>query len=192
MGYAIAAAAAEAGARVTLISGPTALPDPERVQVMRVTSAQQMHDAVHAQLPGAHIFIAAAAVADYRPVAAAAAKIKKATERLTLELMRNPDILASVAALKPAPFTVGFAAETENVEDNARAKLAAKKVDLVAGNLVGVAQRGFDADTNGLLLVEATGVTELPVQPKTKLARALVHHIAQRVTARRTQARGRA
>ena len=192
MGYAIAAAAAEAGARVTLISGPTALADPDRVKVVRVASAQEMYDAVHTQVHGAQVFIAAAAVADYRPVAPATTKIKKKSEHLTLELVRTPDILASVAALTPAPFAVGFAAETENVEANARTKLAAKKVDLIAGNLVGVPDRGFEAEDNGLLLVEATGVTELPIQPKTKLARALIHHVAQRLAARRGQTRERA
>jgi phosphopantothenoylcysteine decarboxylase/phosphopantothenate--cysteine ligase len=189
MGYAIAAAAAAAGARVVLVSGPTALPNPARVRTIRVVSAQEMYDAVHEQVRGAQLFIAAAAVADYRPLRAAPAKIKKDAERMTLELQRNPDILASVAALKPAPFTVGFAAETENVETNARAKLAGKHIDLVAGNLVGVAGRGFEAEDNGLLLVDRDGIVELPVQSKEKLARALIQEIARRLAARmrRTQ-----
>jgi phosphopantothenoylcysteine decarboxylase/phosphopantothenate--cysteine ligase len=189
MGYAIASAAAAAGARVVLVSGPTALPDPARVHTIRVTSAQQMHDAVHEHVRGAQVFIAAAAVADYRPVAVAATKIKKDAERMTLELVRTPDILASVAALKPAPFTVGFAAETEDVEYHARAKLERKHVDLVAGNLVGAPGRGFEAADNGLLLVDRDRVTELPLQSKDKLARALVNEIAKRLAARmrRTQ-----
>lgn len=189
MGYAIAAAAAEAGARVLLVSGPTALPNPERVRTLRVTSAQQMYDTVHEQIRGAQVFIGAAAVADYRPLGVSQTKIKKDAERLTLELVRNPDILASVAALKSPPFTVGFAAETEDVERNAREKLKRKNVDLVAGNLVGVAGRGFEADENGLLLVDRDGVTELPVQSKEKLARALVSEIARRLATRlrRTQ-----
>ncbi len=189
MGYAIAAAAAEAGAHVVLVSGPTALPNPERVRTLRVASAQEMHDAVHEHVPGAQVFIAAAAVADYRPVAVSESKIKKDAERVTLELVRNPDILASVTALEPRPFTVGFAAETEDVERNARAKLERKNCDLVAGNLVGVAGRGFEADDNGLLLIDRHGVTELPVQSKEKLARALVHEIARRLATRmrRTQ-----
>src|SRR3989344_1321817 len=127
MGYAVATAAAEAGAKVVLISGPTALPDPERVRTLRIESAQQMHDAVHAHTMEADIFIAVAAVADYRPAQSAPEKIKKTGERLTLELARTPDILASVAALKPRPFTVGFAAETENLEQQARRKLETKK-----------------------------------------------------------------
>ena len=179
MGYAVAEAAAEAGARVLLISGPTALPDPERVRTIRVTGAREMHDAVHQHIHDAHIFIGVAAVADYRPVQAAAAKLKKQDEALTLELVRNPDILASVAALQPAPFTVGFAAETENLEQNARAKLESKRLDLIAANEVG-ADRGFGVDENRLLLIDRAGVTELPAQGKAALARALIHHIAGR------------
>ncbi len=142
-----------------------------------------MHDAVHQHAAEADIFIGVAAVADYRPARVAERKIKKTNESMTLELERTPDILASVAALRPAPFTVGFAAETENLEQNARAKLESKKLDLVAANRVG-ADIGFAADENSLLLVEREGVTELPTQPKTKLARALIHHIAARYRAK--------
>ncbi len=183
MGYAVAEAAAEAGARVILISGPTSLADPARVRTIRVTSAQEMYDTVHQHVAAADIFIGVAAVADYRPVRAADQKIKKTDETMALELERNPDILASVAALRPAPFTVGFAAETENLEQHARAKLENKKLDLVAANRVG-ADIGFAADENSLLLVEREGVTELPTQPKTKLARALIRHIAARYRAK--------
>ena len=136
MGYAVAEAAAEAGAKVILVSGPTTLTEPERVRTIRVTSAQQMHDAALAQAAAANIFIGVAAVADYRPVQTASKKIKKTAERITLELVRNPDILADVAALKPAPFTVGFAAETDNVEEQARHKLESKKLNLIAANRV--------------------------------------------------------
>ncbi len=183
MGYAVAEAAAEAGARVILVSGPTALADPALVRTIRVTSAQEMHDAVHQHATEADIFIGVAAVADYRPARTADRKIKKTNKSMTLELERNPDILASVAALRPAPFTVGFAAETENLEQHARAKLENKKLDLVAANRVG-ADLGFESDENSLLLVEREGTTELPVQPKAKLARALIRHIAARVRAK--------
>ncbi|MBI3777866.1 MAG: bifunctional phosphopantothenoylcysteine decarboxylase/phosphopantothenate--cysteine ligase CoaBC [Gammaproteobacteria bacterium] len=183
MGYAVAEAAAEAGAKVILISGPTALADPARVRTIRVTSAQEMHDTVHQHVAEANIFIGVAAVADYRPARAAERKLKKTETKLTLELERTPDILASVAALRPAPFTVGFAAETENLEQHARTKLENKKLDLVAANRVG-ADLGFAADENSLLLVEHEGVTELPVQPKAKLARALIRHVAARVRAK--------
>lgn len=177
MGYAVAEAAAEAGAKVILVSGPTALPDPERVQVIRVTSAREMRDVVHAQVRAVHIFIGVAAVADYRPVEVAPQKLKKGAEHLTLELVKNPDILASVVALERRPFTVGFAAETDNVEQNARRKLVEKRLDLVCANRVGDGL-GFESDTNSLLLIDASGITELPAAAKDKLARALIHHIS--------------
>jgi len=178
MGYAVAEAAAEAGAQVTLISGPVALAPPERITTLRVTSAQEMHDAVHERISSAAIFIGIAAVADYRPASVAEQKFKKTAERLTIELVRNPDILASVAALKPAPFTVGFAAETEHLEAAARTKLAAKGVALIAANLVGGSEGGFGTDENRLLLVDHDGTTELPLAPKTQLARTLIQYIA--------------
>ncbi len=194
MGYAVAVAAMEAGARVRLVSGPTALPDPERVETIRVASARQMHDAVLARVRDAHIFIGVAAVADYRPARVAPEKIKKTGERLTLELVRNPDILAAVAALDPAPYTVGFAAETEDLEAHARAKLRAKGLDLIAANPVGGREGGFEADTNRLTLIDAHGqVTRLPLQSKARLARCLIQEIAQRYHARhRTEDPGRA
>jgi phosphopantothenoylcysteine decarboxylase/phosphopantothenate--cysteine ligase len=185
MGYAVAQAAMEAGASVTLISGPTALPDPERVRTVRVESAQEMLNAVNDHIADADIFIGVAAVADYRPARVAGGKIKKTEAKMTLELERTPDILASVAALKPAPFTVGFAAETENIEQHARQKLETKKLDIVAANRVG-AGLGFGTDDNSLLLVEPGAVTELPIQPKAKLARALIRHIAARYRAKHT------
>ena len=188
MGYAVAVAAVEAGAKVTLISGPVALPAPERLTLIPVLSAQEMHDAVHAQISGADLFIGVAAVADYRPVNAAKQKIKKSAERLTIELVRNPDILASVAAIKAPLFTVGFAAETGDLETAARSKLVAKGVDLIAANLVGAAEGGFGSDQNRLLLVDSAGSTELPLAPKPQLARTLIQHIAQRLHAKnRTQ-----
>lgn len=198
MGYAVAQAAMEAGAKTILISGPTALPDPERMQVVRVTNAQEMHDAVHAHIRAAHIFIGVAAVADYRPAQSAPQKLKKDAGRMTLELVKNPDILASVAALTPRPFTVGFAAETENVEQNARKKLIEKRLDLVCANCVGVTGNGFgdgtepraagqgrpacgfEADTNSLLLIDRESVAELPTTEKHQLARALIHHIVEK------------
>jgi phosphopantothenoylcysteine decarboxylase/phosphopantothenate--cysteine ligase len=155
------------------------------VRTLRVESAQEMHDAVQAHIADADIFIGVAAVADYRPARAAGEKIKKTEAEMTLELVRTPDILASVAALKPAPFTVGFAAETENLEQHARQKLETKKLDLVAANRVGPGL-GFEADENALLLVEHGGVTELRIQSKDKLARALVHHIAARYRTKHT------
>jgi phosphopantothenoylcysteine decarboxylase / phosphopantothenate---cysteine ligase len=182
MGYAVAQAALEAGAQVILISGPTALPAPDRAQTMRVVSAQAMYDAVQAHVEGADVFIGAAAVADYRAAQPAEHKIKKTAERLTLELVRNPDILAAVAARKPRVFTVGFAAETDDLEVNARAKLENKGIDLVAANRVGDGL-GFETDDNELLLVDRAGVTRLARAPKTQLARALIHEIALKLHA---------
>jgi len=184
MGYAVADAAAEAGARVVLISGPTHLADPARVRMVRVSSAQQMHDAVRAHLDDAHIFVGAAAVSDYRPVHVTDEKIKKEAASLTLELVRTPDILADVAARRPEIYTVGFAAETGNLEQHARAKLAAKNLDLIAANRVGVPGTGFEADENSLLLVDRRGVTELARAHKTQLARTLIHEIAVRYHAK--------
>jgi len=184
MGYAIAQAAVEAGARVTLVTGPVALAPPERVECIPVVSAQEMHDAVHQRVRAAELFIGVAAVADYRPVSVATTKIKKTAERLTLDLIRNPDILASVAALADAPFTVGFAAETGNLEAAAREKLIAKNVDLICANLVAGPEGGFGADENRLWLVDRDGVTKLPLAAKTRLARELISHIATRFHAK--------
>ncbi len=183
MGYAVAVAAIEAGANVILIAGPTALPDPERVTAIHVTSAQEMYDTVHAHIGAADIFIGVAAVADYRVAAPQSNKIKKNAERMTLELIRNPDILESVAKLARRPFTVGFAAETDDVVANARAKLEKKNLDLIAANRVGLPGSGFESDENQLTLIERERVIELPAGNKRTLARALIHHIAEAIHA---------
>jgi phosphopantothenoylcysteine decarboxylase / phosphopantothenate---cysteine ligase len=143
MGYAVAQAAAEAGARVVLVSGPTALAVPARVEGIRVETAAEMHAAVMARVAECDIFIAAAAVADYRPRASAAHKLKKTAAVLPLALERTADILADVAASRPAPFTVGFAAETERLAEHARGKRMAKSLDMIAANLVNVPGPGF-------------------------------------------------
>lgn len=184
MGYAIAVAAQEAGATVTLISGPVVLPVPPRLKRVNVESAVQMYEAVLANVRDCDIFIGAAAVADYHPVSRAAHKIKKGQNEMTLVLERSPDILASVAALPEAPYTVGFAAETENLEVHARAKLAAKDVDMVAANWVGGPDTGFESDENALLLIWEGGGAELPCAPKDRLARELIAVIAERYHAK--------
>ena len=186
MGYAVAEAAAEAGAKVTLVSGPTALDDPQRVTTIRVGSALEMFDSVHAHIEGVDIFIGVAAVSDYRPASAASQKIKKHADTLSLELVKNPDILKSVAALSPAPFTVGFAAETENLETHAREKLIEKHIDLVAINDVSATDIGFDTEDNRLLLIDRHGKSELPQQHKSQLARTLIQHVADKYYAKRT------
>jgi phosphopantothenoylcysteine decarboxylase/phosphopantothenate--cysteine ligase len=178
MGYAVAQAAREAGAEVVLVSGPVSLPAPAGVTRVTVESAQQMHDAVHEVIGDADIYVGAAAVADYRPASVADQKIKKCTDTMTLELVRAPDILASVAALERRPFVVGFAAETQDVERNARSKLECKRLDMIAANRVGDGV-AFDRDDNALLLLWPGGREELPSCGKLELARQLVGRIAQ-------------
>ena len=186
MGFAVARAAAEAGARVTLVAGPVALATPRGVTRIDVRSAQQMHDAVVPAAAGHDIFVATAAVADWRPVQAAAAKIKKAAGRdaPAIELTENRDILAAVAALPGRPYCVGFAAESHEVARHAREKLARKNVPLIVGNL---GPATFGQDDNALLLVDAHGERELPGggqrADKLALARLLVADIAQRIAA---------
>ncbi len=186
MGYAVAAAAAEAGAKVILVSGPVSLPVSPRVECVRVESADEMHQVVMTRIGGCAIFIAAAAVADYRPGARAAQKIKKDGQRLELALERTPDILAAVAALPARPFTVGFAAETENLAENAQAKLARKSLDIIAANWVGRPGSGFESDDNALQLFWEGGSRELPLTPKDRLARQLISIIAERYHAKNT------
>ena len=180
MGFALARAAAEAGAQVTLVTGPVHRVTPRDVRRVDVETAADMHAAVKRALPGTDIFIAAAAVADYRPGKAAAHKIKKgAKQTLDLKLSRTPDILAEVAARKPRPFVVGFAAETEKLAAHAREKLAKKDLDMVAANLVG-GGRGFDRDDNTLTVYWQGGSVELGSAGKLQLARRLVELIAER------------
>jgi len=185
MGFAVARAAAEAGARVTLVAGPVALATPRGVTRVDVQSAQQMHDAV-LPLAGAHdVFVATAAVADWRPQQVAAQKIKKAGHGVSsLALSANPDILAAVAALPQRPFCVGFAAETSDLARHARDKLKRKNLELIVGNL---GPATFAQDDNALLLVDAQGELELPGAglraDKLVLARQLVAEIAKRLGA---------
>ena len=179
MGYAIASAAHALGARVILISGPVSLQDPRGTDVVQVETAAEMHAATHERIAEADIFIAAAAVSDYRPAETSAQKIKKTRDTMTLELVRSPDILASVAALEDAPFTVGFAAETENVRDYARGKLENKKLDMIVANRVG-ADCGFDYDDNAAELLWGGGEKAFNKMPKSELAAALMDVIAAR------------
>ena len=176
MGYAVARAARHAGAAVTLVSGPVGFPAPQGVDRIDVISALDMHAAVMARAAGADIFVAVAAVADYRVARAAEDKFKKDAGGLPpLELVENPDILAEVAALKDGPFCVGFAAESRNLEEFAQAKRRRKNIPLIAGNLV---QDGFGGADNRLVLFDDQGAHPLTPAPKTVLARRLVEHIA--------------
>jgi len=175
MGYAVARAAREAGADVTLISGPVSLPTPAGVARVDVRTALEMFEAVKKDVKGADVFISVAAVADYRVKKPAAQKIKKANGSLSLELEENPDILAWVAGLPQPPFCVGFAAESENLAQNARAKLAKKKLPLIVGNL---AQDALGREDSAITLYDARGEHPLGRGPKLELARKLVEHVA--------------
>ena len=180
MGYAVAEAARDAGAEVVIVSGPVNVPTPAGVRRIDVETAEQMMDAVRAELAGTHIFIAAAAVSDYRPLQAAAEKIKKTSDSLMLALSRTTDILATVAAGTPRPFVVGFAAETQNVERNALIKLEGKRLDMIAANQVGDGL-AFDCDDNALTVYWPGGKRELARAAKRDVAAGLVNVIAERL-----------
>jgi len=180
MGYAVAAAAAEAGARAVLVSGPVALAPPPRVERVSVETADEMRREVLARTEGCDIFVAVAAVADYRPVEIVGHKIKREAERLTLTLERTTDILAAVARLPCRPFIVGFAAETDDLEANALKKLRAKGLDMVAANWVGQEGGGFESEENALSVYWEGGGRALPRASKAELGRALVELIVER------------
>jgi len=177
MGYAVATAAAEAGADVTLISGPVDLAAIGIEKVIHVTSAEEMQESVMQRINNIDIFISAAAVADYRVQKISEQKIKKSDDTYELIMQKNPDILAEVSALYNAPFTVGFAAETENLELNAQTKLHLKNLDMIAANQVDK-KLGIDCDENALTIFWKTGREKLPLAPKNKLARSLIKLIA--------------
>lgn len=184
MGFALADACVEAGASVMLVSGPVCLPTPERVSRIDVESAEEMLHAVEAHLQNCDIFIATAAVADYRPLEIASEKIKKDKDNLSLELEKTTDILAQVTARKESPFSVGFAAETGNIETYARGKLQAKSLNMIAANRIGRDKDGLpvgvESETNALDVYWQGGEQHFPNTRKTLLARQLVTLIAER------------
>jgi phosphopantothenoylcysteine decarboxylase / phosphopantothenate---cysteine ligase len=183
MGFAVAQAAREAGAEVVLVAGPVSLPTPAGVRRVEVESASEMLAAVLRELPGTDLFISTAAVADYRPARAAEQKIKKTSDTLELAMERTADVLATVAAHKERPFVVGFAAETESVEQNARTKLLKKNLDMIAANEVGH-DKAFDCEDNQLFVLTRAGRHELGRAGKLTLARGLIALIAQEMGAR--------
>jgi len=185
MGFAVAQAAREAGAEVVLVSGPVNLPTPAGVRRLDVESAAEMLTAVLGEVESADIFISTAAVADYRPAAAAEQKIKKTSDRLDLSMERTADVLATVAARPNRPFVVGFAAETESVEQHARGKLLRKNLDMIAANEVGH-DKAFDCEDNQLLVLWRAGRRELARASKLTLARQLVGLIAESYAAARS------
>lgn len=205
-GYALAEAAVEAGAKVLLISGPVALAAPQRVTLINVVSADEMYAAVMAQVAACDIFIGVAAVADFKPVATAPHKIKKQLlpspaaagpardaqtvsepRTLTLSLVENPDIIASVARLPNRPFTVGFAAETENLLTYARQKLENKRLDLVIANNVADSSIGFNSDNNGTTIISADATVTLPVASKRQVSSRIIAAIANHLAAKEGQ-----
>lgn len=181
MGFSIAEAAIEAGASTTLIAGPVTLCTPDRVKRIDVVSAQDMFEASLAQAADADIFIATAAVADYRPQNIATEKIKKSTQSLTITLEKNPDIVAAVAQLSPKPFTVGFAAETQNVLDYARGKIKSKNLDMVAANDVSNSAIGFNSDENAVTVIWPAGHQVFNQASKPQIAKQLIALIAQHI-----------
>ena len=189
MGYALARAARRRGAEVLLISGPTALAKPDGVQVVGVTSALEMLREVMARAAGCHVVIKAAAVADYRPARRESAKIKKKSDLATLELVKNPDILAELGAmnagLQPRPFLVGFAAETDTLAENATKKLKGKNLDMIVANDVSQADAGFNVDTNrGVLFFKNGSSCDCGLMTKDQLAVTILDHIITRLPGR--------
>ncbi|CCN47581.1 Coenzyme A biosynthesis bifunctional protein coaBC (Includes: Phosphopantothenoylcysteine decarboxylase; Phosphopantothenate--cysteine ligase) [Vibrio nigripulchritudo MADA3029] len=185
MGFAIADAAAKLGASVTLISGPVSLATPAGVQRMNVDSAVEMHQAALEQAIKSDVFIGCAAVADYRPESVADQKIKKTddSDSMTVTMVKNPDIIASVAQLSEnRPFTVGFAAETQDVETYARRKLSKKNLDMICANDVSISGLGFNSDSNALHLFWQDGDKVLPTTSKTELGKALMKEIASKLS----------
>ena len=184
MGYALAEAAVEAGAKVTLVSGPTNLAAPNHVERIDVISALDMQAAVMDNIDEQDIFIGVAAVADYRPIDVAECKIKKTSDndQMTITLTKNPDILAGVTALENKPFTVGFAAETNNVIDYAQGKLERKNLDMIAANHVGGDETGFGTNDNAITLISTEAVIELTQASKTQIARQLIEQISTKIT----------
>ncbi len=183
MGYALAQAAVDAGAKVVLVSGPTTLACPEHVERIDVVSAQQMYDACMSRVQDADIVVASAAVADFRPVTVAEQKMKKTgQETMTIEMVKNPDIVASIAALETAPFVVGFAAETNDVIAYAKYKMQRKKLNMIIANDVSDASIGFNTDHNAVTVLTADTQQTLPEASKFQLAQSIVTAISKELT----------
>jgi phosphopantothenoylcysteine decarboxylase/phosphopantothenate--cysteine ligase len=190
MGFAIANAAVEAGARVSLVAGPVQLEAPAGVERMDVRSAREMRDKAVELAASADVFISVAAVADYRPARPVDQKIKKGLPKQKIELARNPDIVAEVSALEQRPFTVGFAAETENLREHALEKLSRKRLDMIAANRVGQDGSGFESELNEILLMTPAGEQNLGKGSKRMLARLLIEAVAARLKDEETNEKG--
>jgi len=186
MGYAIAQAALRAGAKVTLISGPVNIKAPVGCQLIEINSATEMHQQALRQANSCHIFVACAAVADYRVADIATEKIKKNNDSMQLTLVKNHDIVADIAQLNNKPFIVGFAAETQNLEHYARDKLVRKNLDLIAANDVAKSGQGFNSDHNALTVFSAIDKIEIPLATKQTVAKKLVSLISQYYLAKKS------
>jgi phosphopantothenoylcysteine decarboxylase/phosphopantothenate--cysteine ligase len=184
MGFALARAAVDAGAKTVLVSGPVALETPDHVLRIDVESAEQMLEQCTEQCKDANIFIACAAVADYRPAQIEGQKMKKGAEHISLALVRNPDIVATIAGSMNRPFTVGFAAETNDVEAYARKKMAKKNLDMIVANDVSQRGIGFNSDDNEVSVIWPEGEKTLPLSSKEVIARQVIELIAQQINAR--------
>ncbi len=186
MGYALAQAAQKAGAEVTLVTGPVNIEKPGKINFITVESAMEMHDAIVPIAGHFDIFIGAAAVADYRPARLETEKIKKQADEAIIHLQRNPDIISAVAALNNKPFVVGFAAETQNLDNYAQSKRIAKKMDMIAANWVGRETGGFDSDQNALKVFWENGYQSLGMTDKKQLAEQLLKLIAKKLNEKST------
>jgi len=180
MGYALAEAGIRAGAEVTLVSGPVNLSAPKELNLIKVETAQQMYEAVLGRMDNCDIYIGAAAVADYRPAQIESSKIKKQHDHSIITLEKNPDIVATVASLSNKPFVVGFAAETDDLENYAIGKLRTKNLDMIAANWVGQTEGGFDSDRNALQVYWPGGKRHLVMTDKYQLAEQLLSLIYER------------
>ncbi len=187
MGYALAAAAVDAGADTVLISGPTHLAPPSGARCVFVTSALEMHAAVMEQVADCDVFCGVAAVADYRPVTAKTQKMKKDADQIEIRMVKNPDIISAVAQHPSRPFTVGFAAETQELEKQAREKLLRKGLDMIIANQVDMPGIGFGSDDNAVILIDRHASKALTAMPKSKLARVLIKEIADRYHGQETR-----
>ena len=182
MGYALAEAARDAGARVTIISGPVRLPEPDKITVIQVESASEMLAASLEAQHNCDIFVAAAAVADYRPLQVAQQKIKKSGEHMQISLVKNPDIVATIAQLENKPFVIGFAAETQDVAQYARGKLESKNLNMIIANDVSNAEIGFNSDNNSVTAFWDESQQEFPCMSKSALSHQLIDLIAHQYT----------
>ncbi len=181
MGYALAIACHRAGADTFLVSGPVSLPCPQGVERIEVESASQMYEQVMIAVENADLFIGSAAVSDYRAETLAPQKIKKQADKIQLNLIKNPDILAQVSALEAKTYTVGFAAESENLQENARGKLEAKNLDMIIANDISIAEIGFQSDNNAVSILTRTDRLDLEQSPKRLIAEKIVDFIVQKL-----------